>query len=96
MEQSPDLHHCLGQSPQHFRDLLCFLECAGLEAVPALEKAGVSESQVKRYKSELDFDDGIYKYEIEFFADGYEYDIEVAALDGTVTAFSKEKEIFFD
>ena len=56
----------------------------------------MSESQVKHYKSELDFDDGIYKYEIEFFADGYEYDIEVAALDGTVTAFSKEKENFFD
>ena len=62
----------------------------------ALEKAGVSESQVKRYKSELDFDDGIYKYEIEFYADGYEYDIDVSAHDGTIFSFDKEKDIIFD
>ena len=58
----------------------------------ALEKAGVSESQVKHYKSELDFDDGIYKYEIEFYADGYEYDIDVSAHDGTIFSFDKEKD----
>lgn len=62
----------------------------------ALEKAGVSESQVKHYKSELDYDDGIYKYEIEFYADGYEYDIDVSAHDGTIFSFDKEKDSVFD
>ena len=62
----------------------------------AFQKAGVSESQVKHYKSELDFDDGIYKYEIEFYADGYEYDIDVSAHDGTIFSFDKEKDSIFD
>ena len=57
----------------------------------AFQKAGVSESQVKHYKSELDFDDGIYKYEIEFYADGYEYDIEVSAEDGKILSFDRER-----
>ena len=62
----------------------------------ALEKAGVSESQVQKYKYELDYDDGIYRYEIEFYADGYEYDIEVSAEDGKILSFDKEKDNIFD
>jgi uncharacterized membrane protein YkoI len=62
----------------------------------ALQKAGVSESQVKHYKSELDFDDGIYKYGIEFYADGYEYDIDVSAHAGTIFSFDKENDSIFD
>lgn len=57
----------------------------------AFEKAGVKAKDAKFVKAELDRDDSILYYDIEFKAGGFEYDIEVAADDGRILSYSKEK-----
>ena len=56
----------------------------------ALNRAGLSASQVSYIKCELDFDDGRWKYEVEFRSGGYEYDLEIDASSGTVLSYDKE------
>ena len=56
----------------------------------AFNRAGVSASQVKNLKVELDTDDGRVIYEIEFDANGYEYDVDVDAVNGNVVDFDKD------
>lgn len=54
----------------------------------ALADAGLQKSQISRYKSERDFDDGRELYEIEFYYNGMEYSYEISASDGRI--LSKE------
>lgn len=56
----------------------------------ALAHAGISESEAKITKSELDHDNGNYEYEIEFTAKNYKYEYDINAEDGSVLKFSKE------
>lgn len=55
-----------------------------------LERAGLSENDITRYRCDLDEDDGFYHYEIEFVSGHYEYDADVSATDGKVISFEKE------
>lgn len=50
----------------------------------ALKHAGVSSSNVRYDKTELDYDDGVQKYEIEFRVGQMEYEYEINAVTGTV------------
>ena len=50
----------------------------------ALADAGLQKSQISRYKSERDFDDGRELYEIEFYYNGMEYSYEISASDGKI------------
>ena len=50
----------------------------------ALKHAGLSESNISRYKIQLDQDDGRMVYEIEFHAGQTEYDYEIDASTGVV------------
>ena len=56
----------------------------------ALERAGVSESQVWGYKCELDRDDGLWKYEVEFRSGNYEYELEINAVTGAVLSYERD------
>ncbi len=56
----------------------------------ALNRAGLSASQVNYIKCELDYDDGRWKYDVEFRSGGYEYDLEIDASSGTVLSYDKE------
>ena len=50
----------------------------------AYQDAGVSASDVKLVKCELDYDDGRQEYEIEFYFSGREYDYEIDAESGAI------------
>ena len=50
----------------------------------AYQDAGVSASNVKLVKCELDYDDGRQEYEIEFYFYGREYDYEIDAESGAI------------
>ena len=56
----------------------------------ALEKAGVTKSQLIGLWSELDYDDGVLIYEVDFSDGKYDYDCDVDALNGKVLKFEKE------
>lgn len=56
----------------------------------ALAHAGVSETEAKITKAELDRDNGNYEYEIEFTAQNYKYEYDINAADGSVLKFTKE------
>lgn len=56
----------------------------------ALSHSGVSTENAKRYRSQLDRDDGRMVYEIEFDAGSYEYDYEIDAKTGEIVKFDKE------
>ena len=60
----------------------------GIDEQAALEIAyqdvGVSASDVKLVKCELDYDDGRQEYEIEFYFSGREYDYEIDAESGAI------------
>ena len=64
-------------------------EAAAKEAV--LSHAGLTESDLQFYRSQIDRDQGMSKYEIEFSAGGYEYDYEVDCTSGEILKFEKEK-----
>lgn len=56
----------------------------------ALDKAGVTKSQLIGLWSELDYDDGVLIYEVDFSDGKYDYDCDVDALNGKVLKFEKE------
>lgn len=58
----------------------------------ALSHAGVSSSDAKGLKAELDRDDGRVVYEVEFKAGSYEYDYEIDAKTGSVIRSEKERD----
>lgn len=55
-----------------------------------LNHAGLSASDISRYKSELDRERGTLVYEIEFDYDRYEYEYEVDANSGKILKSEKE------
>ncbi len=57
----------------------------------ALEHADLSSDDVSFTKVRLDLDDGRYEYEIELVCGDYEYEFEVAASDGRVVSYDKER-----
>lgn len=58
----------------------------------ALGHAGVSASNAKNMKVELDRDDGKAEYEVEFIAGGMEYTYEIDAASGKVLSYEKERD----
>lgn len=58
----------------------------------ALEKAGLSASEVVFDRTELDFDDGIYRYEVEFRQGNTEYDADIKADDGTIISWDIDRD----
>ena len=58
----------------------------------ALKDAGFAESQVKRLRTEFDYDDGRPEYEVDFHRDGFEYDYEIHAETGVILSKDKDRE----
>lgn len=56
----------------------------------ALAHAGVSASEISKYKTGLDTDDGLTVYEVEFKSGGYEYEYEIHAATGEILKYDKE------
>lgn len=56
----------------------------------ALQDAGVSESDISRFQSSKDRDDGKTLYEIQFASDDTEYEYEINAKDGEILNYSTE------
>lgn len=56
----------------------------------ALNRAGVSASEIKGYEIEFDRDDGRATYEIEFRVGNYEYSVEINASTGAVIDYEKD------
>ena len=56
----------------------------------ALEHAGVSD--IRKYECERDVERGKAVYEISFVSGGYEYEYEIAAADGSVLKYEKERD----
>ncbi len=55
----------------------------------ALEKAGLSESDVTLVSIELDKNLTFAEYEIEFTSGGYEYDVDVDAESGAIRSYER-------
>ena len=56
----------------------------------ALERAGLSASEVVFERTELDNDDGVWQYEVEFHKDRTEYSVEIKADDGTILSYEAD------
>jgi uncharacterized membrane protein YkoI len=56
----------------------------------ALSHAGVAETNIHKYKCELDYDNGYTYYEIEFETGNYEYEYEIDAYSGTILKNEKD------
>ena len=56
----------------------------------ALERAGVTESELLLYKIGLDTHNGAMVYDVEFTTDSYEFDCDVNAKTGEIVKFEKE------
>ncbi len=56
----------------------------------ALKHAGVKESEISRYKVELEKDDGVWKYEISFNVGYVEYDYTINAENGKILESEKD------
>lgn len=59
----------------------------------ALQHAGVSESSISGYRSNLDRDDGLLKYEMVFYANGVKYEYEIDASAGTVLKAERSEQV---
>ena len=55
-----------------------------------LERAGLSENDIKGLTIELDRDDNLWKYEIEFRCGKYEYEAEVNADTGEIISYERD------
>ena len=58
----------------------------------ALRHAGISASEAKNLKCELDREKGKLVYEVEFESNGYEYEYTIDAENGTVLKHEKERD----
>ncbi len=58
----------------------------------ALEKAGLSESDVTGLHTEVDFENGRKIYEVEFYKDRVEYSAEVLASDGSIISWDVDND----
>lgn len=58
----------------------------------ALERAGLTETDVSFVRVDLDLDDGLWKYEIEFRQGRTEYETEINAQDGTILAWETDND----
>jgi len=56
----------------------------------ALEKAGISASDVIFKKTKLEKDDGIYQYEIEFRSGLTKYEADISATDGKILSWDTD------
>lgn len=56
----------------------------------ALENAGVTESDISRYQSSKDRDDGKTLYEIQFASGDTEYEYEINAENGNIISYGRE------
>lgn len=56
----------------------------------ALTHAGLSEGDIRKYKAELDYENGVRVYEIEFKWGEYEYSYDIDAATGAVVKSEKE------
>ena len=56
----------------------------------ALERAGLSMSDIREKEIELDTDNGAYCYELDFKAGKYEYEVKINAVTGAVMRFERE------
>lgn len=56
----------------------------------ALNRAGLSASQVRFTKARLDRDDGRWEYDIEFISGTWEYEFEIDAYSGTILSYERE------
>lgn len=56
----------------------------------ALNKAGVSQSNVDYIYAYLDYDDGIRVYDVKFYTGNYEYEAEINARTGAVYDFDRD------
>ena len=56
----------------------------------ALQRAGLTEDQVRWEKCELDEDDGLFSYELEFSSGQHEYECEVEAFTGEILNFEQD------
>ncbi|MFI3251258.1 MAG: PepSY domain-containing protein, partial [Eubacteriales bacterium] len=56
----------------------------------ALAHAGVSASEVRFLKCELDYDDGISQYEVEFDVGYWEYEYEINAMTGAIIGYDRD------
>ena len=56
----------------------------------ALQRAGLTEYQVRWEKCELDEDDGRFSYELEFSSGQHEYECEVEAFTGEILNFEQD------
>lgn len=52
-----------------------------------LKHAGVSESEISKFKIELDYDSGVVEYEVEFNVGNKEYEYEINAITGSVIKY---------
>lgn len=58
----------------------------------ALDKSGLSESDVTFKKAEYEFDDGVWIYDIEFYQGRTEYSAEILASDGSIVAWEVDND----
>ena len=58
----------------------------------ALAHAGLSQSQVYRLEAEREWEDDHLEYQVEFKAGGMEYSYDIAASDGAILSFEREKD----
>lgn len=56
----------------------------------ALEKAGLTASEVRKVEIELDWEKGTAVYEVEFKSGAYEYDFDIHAETGAILKWDKE------
>ena len=58
----------------------------------AIAHAGLSDSDVSYFETDMDTENGIMVYEVEFKCDGYEYEYDINALTGEIVKYSREKD----
>ncbi len=58
----------------------------------ALQKAGLSESEVTGMRVETDMEHGVKEYEVEFRQGRIEYSAEISAVDGSIIKWEKDND----
>ena len=58
----------------------------------AIAHAGLSDSDVSYFETDMDTENGIMVYEVEFKCGGYEYEYDINALTSEIVQYSREKD----